>query len=332
MKKVVVIGGGPAGLSAALYLARAGLEPLVIAGDPPGGQLMLTSEVENFPGHRSIHGQELVANIREQAAGFGAFLLDSNVTGIESESSNLIVKTTVENFKTKSVLIATGAHAIWLGLESETRLRGRGVSACATCDGFFFRNKIVAVIGGGDSALEEALFLTKFASEVVIVHRRDSFRASKIMQKRVMDHKNIRVVWNAEVLGVLGKDKVSGLRLSILGKESDIELEGVFVAIGHKPDTDFVKDLVFTDYKGYILTQNQLAEKLYKGETDDIKNHLSVIENMKKIKYFAHATSIQGIFAAGDCVDKVYRQASTAAGMGVAASLDIERYLEILSG
>ncbi len=331
MKNVVVIGGGPAGLSAALYLARAGLEPIVIAGDPPGGQLMLTSEVENFPGHKSIHGQELVAKIREQATTFGAVIVDKNVRKIEQNSPNLIVKASDEDYPTKSVLVATGAHAIWLGLESETRLRGRGVSACATCDGFFFRNKKIAVIGGGDSALEEALFLTKFASEVLIIHRRDSFRASKIMQKRVMEHEKIKIIWNAEVKEVLGDKKVSGIRLSILGQESDIELEGIFVAIGHKPDTDFVKDLILLDSKGYALIQSQIAEKIFRGETDDIADRLSVVDNMKKNKYFAHATSIYGIFAAGDCVDKVYRQASTAAGMGVAASLDIERYLEILT-
>lgn len=331
-KDVIIIGGGPSGLSAGLYLARAGLKPLIFAGDPPGGQLMLTSEVENFPGNISIHGQELVAKIREQAVNFGSEIVDLNVKSVITQKGNHIIATDSKDFtevEGKAVLITTGAKAIWLGIESEMRLKGRGVSACATCDGFFFRGKRVAIIGGGDSALEEALFLTKFASHVTVIHRRDSFRASKIMQERVLRHEKISVEWNAGVKEILGQDKVSGIKLDIKGQEKTIELEGVFVAIGHKPDTDFVGKEVLRDSKGYILTKSQVAERLFMNDPEIKKLAIDDIFDQNQ-KFYPSATNVVGIFAAGDCVDRYYRQASTAAGYGVAASLDVERYLENL--
>ncbi len=328
ISNTIIIGGGVAGLSAAIYLARAGLNPLVFAGSPPGGQLMLTSEVENFPGHTSILGSELVANIRRQAEKFGAKLLDDNIKSIANAASQLKTVITVgeeKEYKTKTIVIATGAKAVWLGLESEKKLRGKGVSACATCDGFFFRNKTVAVIGGGDSALEEALTLTKFAQKVYLIHRRDSFKASKIMQKRVFENNKIEVIFNDTVEEVLGTAKVEGLRLKS-GK--NLVLSGVFVAIGHKPDTDFVKDIVAVDSHGYIITTQRFGMELtkLKSEAENL--------NFKKENFDFHypsMTSTSGIFAAGDCVDIYYRQASYASGMGVGAALDVERYLESLT-
>ncbi len=332
--EVIIIGGGPSGLSAALYLARAGVDPIVFAGDPPGGQLMLTSEVENFPGLSSIHGQELVAKIREQALSFGAKIIDTNVKEMKVGEKGMHEVTTDNkefvSVTTKAILVATGAKALWLGLDSETRLRGRGVSACATCDGFFFRGKRVAVIGGGDSALEEALFLTKFASHVTVIHRRDSFRASKIMQERVLKHEKIAVEWNAATSEIVGNDKVEGVLISYPnGTEKKVEVSGVFVAIGHKPDTDFVKSPVLKDKKGYILTKQHITEKLFFQKDEMLALGID-IEQLKSQKYYPSSSNIEGIFAAGDCVDFRYRQASTAAGFGVASSLDIEKYIESL--
>lgn len=332
--EVVIIGGGPSGLSAALYLARAGFAPVVFAGDPPGGQLMLTSEVENFPGHKSIHGQELVANIREQAVGFGAKVIDANVEEIiAGEKKDHKILTSYSGYTSvdaKAVLVATGAKALWLGLDSEKRLRGRGVSACATCDGFFFKGKQVAVIGGGDSALEEALFLTKFASHVTIVHRRDTFRASRIMQNRVKAHQKISIEWNAATKDILGSERVDGVLLSYPdGTEKRIDVNGVFVAIGHKPDTDFVKDPILKDKKGYIITKQHIAEKLI-FDKEEMLGYGIDLDKLVSQEYYPSSSNVEGIFAAGDCVDYRYRQASTAAGFGVAASLDIEKYIESL--
>lgn len=326
--KVVVIGGGPSGLSAALYLARANLSPLVIAGDPPGGQLMLTSEVENFPGVRSMFGAELIALMRERAEHFGAKIVDANVTSVNFREPTLSVETDISSdshLEAKSILIATGAKALWMGLESEKRLRGKGVSACATCDGFFFRNKTVAVLGGGDSALEEAIQLTKFVSKVYLIHRRDSFKASRIMQERVSQNEKIEILWNSQVTNIIGENKVEGIEL--VGKDEQhkhLDLQGVFVAIGHKPDTDLFKNQVILDDKGYVVTMSRLAEKVLRGMTIEGSNIMSSMIS----PYYSTATSVLGVFAAGDCVDDVYRQASTASGMGVAASIDIERYLE----
>lgn len=320
---VVIIGGGAAGLSAALYLARAGLAPIVLAGSPPGGQLMLTSEVENFPGQKSILGGELIETMRTQTKAFGTTIIDENVKLVELASS--VKSVTLANgteYKTKAVIIATGAKALWMGLPSETRLRGKGVSACATCDGFFFKNKTVAIIGGGDSALEEALTLTKFASKVYVVHRRAEFRASKIMQKRVLEHEKIEVIWNAAVEEVVGQFKVESLLLKTPEGKKEIKVEGVFVAIGHRPDTDLFKGQIELDQKGYVLTTAMYALQRLNVETleQSTSNTFDV--------HYQTMTSLSGVFGAGDCVDHVYKQASTAAGMGVQAALDAERWIE----
>lgn len=332
VENIIIIGGGPAGLAAAVYNARAGLNPLVFAGSPPGGQLMLTTEVENFPGHEAVMGPELVDKIKKQAVKFGARIMDQNVTAVDFTSVPFKVSTYKETFYARTVLIATGAQALWLGLESEQRLRGKGVSACATCDGFFFRGKEVAIIGGGDTAMEEALTLTKFASKVYVIHRRDSFRASKIMQERVLNDKKIEVVWNAEVMEVLGTNNVEGIKLKIAGKEEKtIQLNGVFLAIGHKPDTDLFKEKIELDNKGYIMTSAMKAQeiaKLINGQIAQKEQYKNITIQPFDMSYQT-MTSVKGIFAAGDCVDHTYRQAATAAGMGVAASLDLERYLEL---
>lgn len=319
-QNVVIIGGGAAGLSAAVYLARAGLAPLVFAGSPPGGQLMLTTEVENFPGTDSVLGPQLIENLRNQAKKFGTTIIDENITSVELKNRPFTVTTGGgKTYMSQSIIVATGARALWLGLDSEQRLRGKGVSACATCDAFFFRNKIVAVIGGGDSALEEALTLTKFASKVYVVHRRDTFKASKIMQKRVLEHEKIEVIWNAQVEEVVGKLKVEGLTLKIGQDSKTIQVDGVFVAIGHRPDTDLVKGKVELDQKGYLVTTAIAAlinfqTPIYTKDQFDVR--------------YQTMTSVRGVFGAGDCVDHVYKQASTAAGLGVQASLDVERWLE----
>ena len=320
-------------MSAAIYLARAGLKPLVFAGSPPGGQLSLTSDVENYPGYDSILGSQLVDQMRKQAEKFGTTVKNENVKSVEIGSSESeeqlksVFSASGEAYKTKAIIIATGAKALWMGLDSEQRLRGKGVSACATCDGFFFRNKTVAVIGGGDSALEEALTLTKFASKVYIIHRRGEFRASKIMQKRVLEHEKIEVVWNAAVEEVIGQLKVEGIKLKISEREKLVKVDGIFVAIGHKPDTDLFKDKIELDKRGYILTFNRLAEEVLRGNIElSEEKKKKITENVQNL-YGTH-TSVRGVFAAGDCVDSVYRQASVAAGMGVQAALDTERWIE----
>lgn len=371
MEKVIVIGGGPAGLSAAIYLARASFSPLVFAGSPPGGQLTLTSEVENFPGYESILGAGLIDKMRKQAEKFGARIVDENVLKVDfserpfkvylsdslikflsrselasakggpfapyssSESEGSLhqslaqTSTSQKNFISSSVvLIATGAKALWLGLESEERLRGKGVSACATCDGFFFREKTVAVVGGGDTALEEALTLTKFAQKVYLIHRRDRFRASKIMQKRVFNHPKIEIIWNTTVNEILGKEKVEGIRIKTSSSTNDstekiLKVDGLFVAIGHKPDTDLFKGQINLDEKGYVITSERLAMELAKGKDEFLWRKI-----IEKFDFnYRMRTSVDGVFAAGDCVDNVYRQAATAAGQGVAAALEIERWL-----
>lgn len=329
-QKVTIIGGGPAGLSAAIYLARASLKPLVFTGDSPGGQLMLTSEIENYPGARSLMGSELIMTMREQAEHFGSTLVDATVNKVVlSPNKHTIFSESPDyrEFNTQTLLIATGAKALWIGLDSETALRGKGVSSCATCDGFFFRNKRVAVVGGGDTALEEAIQLTKFASVVYIVHRRDSFRASDIMKERVMQNGKIKILWNQEVLEILGPEKVEGIRLkdTTTGEKKDIPLEGVFVAIGHKPDTDLFKDKLILDKHGYIVTFLSAAERKLRRQ-DDI--NLRAFENADSPFFSNTSTNVMSVFAAGDCVDRTYKQASTASGMGVAAALDIERYIE----
>jgi len=339
IENVIIIGGGPAGLSAAIYLARADLRPLVFAGSPPGGQLTLTSEVENYPGFESILGSELIEKMRNQAKKFGARIVDENVLRVDfSEPIKTVFVRRQSLIKAQAVIIATGAKALWLNLPSETRLRGKGVSACATCDGFFFRGKTVAVIGGGDTALEEALTLTKFAKKVYIIHRRDFFRASKIMQERVgVGHarpvqNKIEIIWNSAVEEIIGEKIVEGIKIKKVGVERNqseqvIKVDGVFVAIGHKPDTDIFKEKVEMDNKGYILNTKRVGI-----ENLNIENSLE-IENLKlKIpkfnKNYSSQTSIPGVFAAGDCVDNIYQQAATSVGMGVEAALEVERYLE----
>jgi thioredoxin reductase (NADPH) len=299
--KVLIIGSGPAGLTAAIYAARADLAPIVIAGVTPGGQLMITSDVENYPGFpEGIDGPTLMARMREQAVRFGSRVLDTDVEGVDLSERPFRVTASGTTYTADALIIATGASAIWLGLESESALRGRGVSACATCDGFFFRDAKVAVIGGGDSALEEALFLTRFASEVVLIHRRDSLRASRIMQNRAFDHPRVSFRWDTEVIEVLGADRITGLRLRNVrtGEETTEAFGGMFVAIGHQPNTSVFRDWLPVDGKGYLVVHDRTR------------------------------TPIEGVFVAGDVHDHRYRQAVTAAGDGCMAAIDAERWLE----
>jgi len=321
IQQVAIIGGGPSGLSAAVYNARANMRPLVIAGSPPGGQLMLTTEVENFPGYEHILGPDLVETLRKQAQKFGTTIINENITSVDFTSRPFTLNYTGASIKAKAVIIATGAQALWLGLESEQRLRGKGVSACATCDGFFFKNKNVAVVGGGDTAMEEAQTLTRFANKVYLIHRKEAFRASKIMQDRVIGNPKIEVVLSNEVLDVKGQMKVESLILKNDFKGSnELQVDGLFLAIGHRPDTDLFKGIIELDQKGYVVTGVQKAIQIAtqgagKAKLEPFNLHYQTM------------TSIPGVFAAGDCVDHTYRQAGTAAGMGIAASLDAERWL-----
>jgi thioredoxin reductase (NADPH) len=300
-RKVLIIGSGPAGLTAALYAARAKLEPLVIAGYTPLGQLMITTDVENYPGFPGgILGPELMALFREQAERFGSEIIDKDATKVDFSSRPFRVWVGADEFIADSVIVATGASALWLGLDSEEHFRGRGVSACATCDGFFFRDREIAVVGGGDTALEEALFLTRFASKVTMLVRRDQFRGSKIMQDRALAHAKIDVRWNQEVLEVLGDATVSSLRVrdTSTGKDAKLDVQGLFVAIGYKPNTDLFIGQLETDERGYLKVVDETGSK------------------------------IEGVFVAGDVHDHRYRQAVTAAGDGCKAAIDAERWLE----
>src|SRR5437870_7398114 len=300
-RKVLIIGSGPAGLTAALYAARAKLEPLVIAGYTPLGQLMITTDVENYPGFPGgILGPELMALFREQAERFGTEIIDKDATMVDLSSRPFRVWVGADEYTADSVIVATGASALWLGLDSEEHFRGRGVSACATCDGFFFRDREIAVVGGGDTALEEALFLTRFASKVTMLVRRDQFRGSKIMQDRALAHPKIEVRWNQEVMEVLGDNTVSSLvvRDASTGKDSTLDVQGLFVAIGYKPNTDLFIGQLETDERGYLKVVDETGSR------------------------------IEGVFVAGDVHDHRYRQAVTAAGDGCKAAIDAERWLE----
>ena len=298
---VIIVGSGPAGYTAALYAARANLSVLMFQGYMPGGQLMLTSDVENYPGfEEGLLGPNLMEKFEAQARRFGAELVSEDVTAVDFSKRPFTITTDSGNFMAKAVIISTGASAKWLGLPSEERLQGRGVSACATCDGFFFKNKDIAVIGGGDTAMEEATFLTRYASHVTVIHRRDALRASKIMQDRAFNNPKISFIWDTEVTEVVGDEAVTGLRLRNLktGEESALPVQGLFLAIGHQPNTDLFKGILEMDKVGYIT---QIEHTM---------------------------TSIPGVFAAGDVSDHRYRQAVTAAGDGCRAAIDVERWLE----
>jgi thioredoxin reductase (NADPH) len=315
VRDVVVIGSGPAGLTAAIYTARANLAPLVIEGEPsstsdqPGGQLMLTTDVENFPGFPDgIMGPELMVKMREQAMRFGAEIITEKVRRVDLSARPFGIwisdpDAPEPDVRAQAIIVSTGAQSLMLGLDNETRLIGHGVSTCATCDGFFFRDQEIAVIGGGDSALEEANFLTRFASKVTIVHRRDELRASKIMQDRAFANDKIDFAWNQTVVAIHGEEKLTGVTLenTQTGEQSELAIDGLFIAIGHKPNTDLFKGQLELRENGYLVTQPDSSH-----------------------------TDVEGVFACGDVQDDVYRQAITAAGSGCMAALDAERWLETL--
>src|SRR2546425_1908501 len=300
---VIIIGSGPAGYTAAIYAARANLSVLMFQGYQVGGQLMLTSDVENYPGfEEGILGPPMMEKFEAQALRFGTEMMAEDVTAIDFSQRPFTVTTDSGAYQARAIIISTGANAKWLGLPSEQRLQGRGVSACATCDGFFFKHKDIAVVGGGDTALEEATFLTRYANHVTVIHRRDSLRASKIMQDRAFKNPKISFIWDADVTEILGEDEVTGLRLRDVktGEEGIVPVQGFFLAIGRKPNTDLFKSLIEMDRAGYI---------------EPLEHTM---------------TKIPGVFAAGDVTDHRYRQAVTAAGDGCRAAIDLERWLESL--
>ncbi|MCB0390001.1 MAG: thioredoxin-disulfide reductase [Bdellovibrionales bacterium] len=302
LENVIIIGSGPAGLTSAIYASRANLEPLMIEGEEAGGQLMTTTDVENYPGYpEGIMGPEMMTLFRKQAERFGTRFITKNVTKVDFSQRPFKIWVGNEEYQAKSVIVSTGASAKYLGLDKEQTYLGRGVSACATCDGAFFRNQICSIIGGGDTAMEEALFLTRFASKVYVIHRRDDFRASKIMADRVKNHEKIEVLWNSELKDIKGEKNVESIVVynNKTKEESEMKMDGVFIAIGHKPNTDLFKDQLDMDSVGYLITK---AKSTY--------------------------TNIEGVFAAGDVQDSVYRQAVSAAGSGCMAAIDCERWLE----
>lgn len=303
IRNIIIIGSGPAGLTAAIYAARADLKPVVIEGPQTGGQLTITTDVENYPGFPDgIMGPELVMDMKKQAERFETEFISGDVTSVDFSKSPFTVNTGDASHRAKTIIIATGATARWIGIESESKLRGSGVSGCATCDGFFFKGKDVVVVGGGDTAVEEAIFLTKFANRVSLIHRRDQLRASKILQEKAAKNEKLSFIWDSVVEDILGVDvgHVRGIRLKNVksGAVNDIHCDGVFIAIGHTPNTKLFEGTIDLDDKGYIV----LKERTY--------------------------TNVPGVFAAGDVADPYYRQAITAAGMGCMAAMDAERYLE----
>ena len=303
MLDLAIIGSGPAGYTAGIYASRASLKPVLFEGLESGGQLMLTTDVENYPGFDSgIMGPDLMQIFKKQAERFGTEIKTETINSIKKIDGGFSLESAKDSYEFKSVIISSGASAKWLDIKGEKELQGHGVSACATCDGFFFKEKEVIVVGGGDSAMEEALFLTKFAKKVYIVHRRDSFRASKIMQDRAFDNDKIEVLWNKEVTQIHGSESVESVSLADTkdGSSSEVNIDGVFMAIGHTPNVDFLDGLVELDEKGYVKT----------GFTTET------------------STSVPGVFAAGDVADSIYRQAVTAAGTGCQAAIDAERWLD----
>ena len=307
-RDVIIVGSGPAGLTAAIYTARANMNPLVIEGEPsstsdqPGGQLMLTTDVENFPGFPDgIMGPELMANFRAQAERFGAEFITMKATDVDFATRPFLVSVGETTYKSKAVIISTGAQSLMLGLPNEDRLIGHGLSTCATCDGFFFRDQEIAVVGGGDSAIEEATFLTRFASKVYLVHRRDELRASKIMQERAFENPKIEILWDREVAEIHGDEKLSGITLQnrVTNESENLDIQGLFIAIGHRPNTDLFKGHLALKDNGYLITEGDSSK-----------------------------TEIAGVFACGDVQDDYYRQAITAAGSGCMAAIDAERWLE----
>jgi thioredoxin reductase (NADPH) len=300
INQVIIIGSGPAGLTAAIYAARAGLEPLVIEGYGAGGQLMITTDVENYPGFPDgVQGPDMMMMFRQQAERFGTRFITADVSRVDFSERPFRVWVENDEHVGNSIIVSTGASARWLGIDGETRLRGKGVSACATCDGFFFKDKPVVVIGGGDTAMEEALFLTRMCESVTVVHRRDEFRASAIMAERVLENPKISVVWNAAVVDVEGDNVVEGVRVEDVntGEQSVIPAAAMFVAIGHQPNTELFEGILDADGEGYLITDGT-------------------------------NTNVEGVFACGDVQDTVYRQAITAAGSGCMAAIDAERWLE----
>jgi thioredoxin reductase (NADPH) len=302
-EKLAIIGSGPAGLTAALYAARADLSPIVFEGHAAGGQLMITTDVENYPGFPDgILGPELMDQFRKQAERFGARLHQLDVTSVDFGSKPLAFSVGGDDYTADAVIVATGATAKWLGIPGERQLTGRGVSACATCDGFFFRDQEIVVVGGGDTAMEEALFLTKFASKITIIHRRDEFRASRIMAQRAKEHEKIEIIWNSKVTAINGESTVESVTLEDVttGETTNLPTNAVFVAIGHKPNTEIFEGQLKLDQNGYVIGSKD-------GST---------------------RTEVEGVFAAGDVADHVYRQAVTAAGTGCMAAIDAERWLD----
>ncbi len=303
IRDVIIIGSGPAGLTAAIYTARADLKPLLIEGPQPGGQLTITTDVENYPGFPdAISGPELVMDMRKQAERFGTEFITGEVTSVDFSNQPFTITVGDASYKGNTIIIATGASARWIGIESEKKLMGSGVSGCATCDGFFFKGKEIVVVGGGDTALEEAAFLTRFASKVSVIHRRDQFRASKAMQEKVFNNNKISIIWDSVVDEILGVEqgRVTGVRVKNVknGSITELPCEGVFIAIGHTPNTKVFRGHIALDNHGYVILKDRTS------------------------------TNIRGVFAAGDVADPHYRQAITAAGMGCMAAIDAERFLE----